>query len=747
MSSTNYPIVLNQDWTAENNKAAKEVLDFAINEFESRSKYREREKKMYDSFNGISNQNLIKNLTSSYGKDSKTKFIRYHIGRARLKTLINEFLRINIKPSAFATNRDAVQKKTDKYFKLRARSLAKDMIQEAQNQGFDVYKGVKIPDKDDENFWIEENFKTDNELLMQKIINSKVKTQKLKNKYAKCFIDGVITSKFFAKVEKNEKGANDLRHINPINMICIDSEDDMFYQNTPYIGEKRYLYQNQLMRMYPQLTKKDFEDLSDNNEDMYKPKSLYNGGVPGMAYPTYTLEWHTYRDKKVIYERMKDGSEKVYDISEDRYKKDEKKINKKKELGVLQEKTVREHIIWEGTRIGANKYVQIRPIPEAPGRRNDNNHFYQMFNYIGLVFGMVNGEIISLQEMITDLENVYDIIRWQINRELRKFRGDTIILNKAYYPKEKSFSSLMYDLMEEGVVEINSSSEQNQGEYDGDKDFAKDFKSSGNQILGQLFEAAIDIENTIERITSITPARQGLEKATTTATTASNNLEASRTSTYDLFYYITEFINESLMVLANKTKVNFQYLENWNNFEFSDQEMKFLHATEELSFDDYGIVINDGRKDEEIKNKMESLFQFDINAGSLRTYDVGRFYMQDSLAEGMRVIENGFKAIQEIKKQQQQSEQEFEQQQQESVRQQESELDAREDQQEQNMEILRSDLKKEQIELEKYLSSLIESDKTNSNEKIQQSKDRESYNREIAKAKLTAKNKQNEKKN
>jgi len=285
-----------------------------------------------------------------------------------------------------------------------------------------------------------------------------------------------------------------------------------------------------------------------------------------------------------------------------------------------------------------------------------------------------------------------------MNKEIRKVRGDTLIYDDAFLPKGKRFIDVLHSVSEDGVVRFNSSAEGNISglEAESSKVGIGSMNLGESQTLVVLLSQAIDIERVMDRITGMNDARQGLEKATTTATVGISNVEASRSMTYDMFYFMKEYIERVLMKLAEKSKLNItQYGEDSRQFVLSDEEIQYLISTKNLMFHNYAVTISDGRKEQTILQKLEQLFPQEINAGLLRTKDVAKFYMEENFAKAIKVLDLAHTELAKIRQQELKIKQEAKQSEVESKER--IAVDDREDKQvhDKEMELLRIEGKKE----------------------------------------------------
>src|SRR5664279_2046693 len=96
-----FPEITDNDFSQGGSKNAdmQAALDYAITQWESRNERRKRLEKLYNSHNGIIDLAEIESITKMTGQKSKTKYVKYRLGRSKLKQLHGEFLEISISPT------------------------------------------------------------------------------------------------------------------------------------------------------------------------------------------------------------------------------------------------------------------------------------------------------------------------------------------------------------------------------------------------------------------------------------------------------------------------------------------------------------------------------------------------------------------------------------------------------------------------------------------------------------------------
>lgn len=710
-----FPDVADVDYSiSANTDKVKECLDYAINQWYSREQRLEKLGKLYDSHNGIIDQAESESVTKATGKTSKTKFIKYRLGRTKLKQLHGEFLELNLDPTARSVNRDAVNKKMTKYKEMLALSLAKNQIEQVRNMGYNVFPGLNIPDRNDKAAWNLNNFILANELIMQKIINDKINNLKLKLKFYQNWIDLTIASEVFGVVERNINGVDDYRFIPVKYALFEESISDVFLEKSPYLGEVRPMFYHEI------LTCKEFDLDSTQKEQLKNYRENYSTETTSskdtrqsdkdLLINTYTIEWKGLEPVYVKISPVK-GSDEPYMLilSREYYNENEFKLKKDVREGKYSIEKYYREILWKATRIGGGIYTKAKMEKNLIQILNENNIYNVQYNYSGMLFNTIDGTRISLQEVIYELEKVYDDIRFAINREIKKIKGDLIAFDEAFRPKGLRFIDVFHSITEDGIVRYNSSAEGNASglELQSNQVGISAINLGNNQNLIILLNQAMDIERTIDKITGMNENRQGLSRPTTTATANVNNIEASRSMTYDHFFFMQAYIEKVLTKLCEKTKINQTYYGSDNReFIFDDGEKMYLMATKDLALDNYGITITDGKKERDILAKIETLFPQEINAGMLRTKDVARFWMENSFATALRVLDNAHNELQKLREKEQQMKIESDKYSTDMNLQIAREDREDKQQHEMDMEVLRTEGKKEIVQLEGGIQGL-----------------------------------------
>ena len=637
---------------AVDKEAAKQMIDWGVSLYHERTEIRKLNKAMYDSFNGIIDKAKINNIIKKQGETSSTPYISYRIGRNKLKQLIGEFLQIGIRATIYTINPEAKKEKYNKYMFRMGLAEFKPELEKVRSLGVDVMQGVSLPDKQQVSI-TDKSFKSLNEIIMQIIIDYKIANDRMIMTFLENWKHLILVSETCGKLDRNEKGADYWRPIDPNNAIFLESPGDVIVKRSPIVGEARQLYKHEILQEF-NLTKDQLQKLDAMGTDNIEDSTSRSGR---QLYTVYSFQFYGKKTTRVKESANTKGIPYYKFITEEDYVSKKGKIDsevKKGKYKIVSEDDM--FTIYEGHRIGTDIYTGIKEKENNIVTTEENGQSSLEFDYIFGLFGTVDGTRISLQAIVYEMEKVYNAIRRQLNIEISKLKGSFAVFDEAYFPN-KTIANIGFELSEHGITTVNSSdiamaSDDREGVIDR---IMKEFKLGDSQTISTLMQLALDIEQTLDRQTGMNNDRQGLGLASSTATMNQNNVNASLSMTYDMFQFMQFYINEVIGRLAEKVKINWSWLENGGEeMILSDEEFGYLKATRDLSNDSYAAFVTDGKLEYEISRKLEQYFLQDINSSRLRTVDVAKFYTTKSFAQGIKKLEDAYN---ELTKVQQSSEQ------------------------------------------------------------------------------------------
>lgn len=648
--------------TKKTDKWAEEFIEAAKRYHQTNAKVRDQYiKDNYNSYNGIVKESTKKAIIEKYGKELSTKYIDFKLGFAKIKLLKGEFLDIEFSPTVNSVNPDKLDKRIEFANMLAGAAELKEYLGHMKKAyGVEAFNGMDIPQKGSEDLKSKMYPKTQNEIFMQTIINEKIEKLDLKLKALSTFLDILVVSECHAVVERDNNNIDIIRVIRPDFAVFQEIDDDPYCDKSPFKGEKRMMYVKDILQQYD-IKKEDILKLR-TGIDSFRSSNGANGfeninGIP--AEEVYTIQWKT--PKKVVTKisptkkgeipYMRDIDPKDYDKHKTKHDKNVAAGHYKIEIGYKED-------LWAGTLIGEDIFTNVGRVENQLQKLNQNKKYIAEYDYVNFLFGTVDGIRISLQAIMSSLSEVNNVLMHMIVRELSKMKGKVLVYDEALKPKNRSMKSIFFDMSEHGVVRINSSAEGNFSDKDVTNaiELVKELDLGLSSSFEVLLRVKDNIEQTMDRVTGINETREGYAKASQTATGTQMNIEASRSITKEYYYAHQRFMNRLFTNLAEKTKQNEEWLaSNHAKILFGEEQMTFIKATEDIPFDDYDIVLSDGRKEKEIRDKVSRFFDAEINAGNLRSQDVIKFDITTNINEAMAVLNDAWETLELMRQTQRES--------------------------------------------------------------------------------------------
>jgi len=173
-------------------------------------------------------------------------------------------------------NRDAISAKMRQMDIMIGAMLAKDELRKLQSIGVDVMEGAPIPENEDDPIWKKMSPKDKEEDIMQIILDNQLIELDVRKKMADCFLDLLITSMCYCKIEIDQKGDVELHRIDPRDAIFEEIQGDDYLEKSPVKGCRQTMSIQQILTRYA-LTKEQRDKLDNArlNPDMY----LGSGGL------------------------------------------------------------------------------------------------------------------------------------------------------------------------------------------------------------------------------------------------------------------------------------------------------------------------------------------------------------------------------------------------------------------------------------------------------------------------------------
>ena len=323
---------------------------------------------------------------------------------------------------------------------------------------------------------------------------------------------------------------------------------------------------------------------------------------------------------------------------------------------------------WEGTKIGKDIYVNMRPRPIQYNRLSNPSRCH--FGIIGSIYNINDDKPFSLVDMMKKYNYLYDVIHDRLNRLMAKNYGKIIYLDLAKVPKGWEISKWMYYARTNGIAVIDSFKEGNIGAATGKIAGALNNASNGvlDAELGNSIQQQINllefIKMEMSEVIGITKQREGqIANRETVGGVERATLQSSHITEWlftiheDLKKRVLEcFLETTKIALRGRTK-KFQYI-------LSDNSLRVMEINgDEFAECDYGLVVDSSNSAQELSQKLDVLAQAALQTQTLSFSTIMQLYNSSSLAEKQRLVERDerqrMEQAQQAQQQQLQAEQEI----------------------------------------------------------------------------------------
>lgn len=307
---------------------------------------------------------------------------------------------------------------------------------------------------------------------------------------------------------------------------------------------------------------------------------------------------------------------------------------------------------WEGTKIGTDIYVNMRPMPVQYNRISNPSRCH--FGIIGTIYNLNDDRPFSLVDMMKPYNYLYDAIHDRLNKLISRNWGKIIQLDLAKVPANWEIDKWLYFAKVNGLYISDSFKEGNIGAATGKLAGALNNASSGviDAEFGNSIQSHINllefIKNEMSEVAGISRQREGqisnretvggVERATLQSSHITEWLFATHDDTKKRV--IEAFIETCKVAFKGRNK-KFQYI-------LPDKTIKTLTINgDDFSECDYGLVVDNSADTQKLSSQMETLAQAALQNSLLDFSTIMKLYSSSSIAEKQRMVEASEKKIQE----------------------------------------------------------------------------------------------------
>ena len=314
---------------------------------------------------------------------------------------------------------------------------------------------------------------------------------------------------------------------------------------------------------------------------------------------------------------------------------------------------------WEGTKIGTNIYVNMRPCPIQYNRLSNPSKCH--FGIIGSIYNLNDDRPFSLVDMMKKYNYMYDAIHDRLNKMIARNWGKIITADLAKIPAGWDMEKWMYFAKVNGIAVIDSFKEGNIGAATGKLAGGLNNASSGviDAEFGNSIQSQINLLEFIKMemsdVAGISRQREGqisnretvggVERATLQSSHITEWLFATHD---DVKKRVLECFLETCKIAFRGRNIKFQYI-------LPDKTIKMMEIDgDDFADCDYGVVVDNSSDTQKLASQMETLAQAALQNQLLDFSTIMKLYSSSSIAEKQRMVEANEKAIQERNAQAQQ---------------------------------------------------------------------------------------------
>lgn len=322
---------------------------------------------------------------------------------------------------------------------------------------------------------------------------------------------------------------------------------------------------------------------------------------------------------------------------------------------------------WEGTKIGEEIYVNMRPRVIQYNRLSNPSRCH--FGIIGSIYNINEGKPYSLVDMMKPYNYFYDVVHDRLNKLMAKNWGKLVRLDLAQVPKDweidkwlffaKKNNLAIYDSFNEGTGLATGKfyggmNNANSGVIDAELGNSIQMHINVLEFLKLSMAEVVGISKQREGQISNRETVGGVERATLQS---SHITEWIFTIHEDVKKRVLECFLETAKIALKGRSLKFSYI-------LSDGSQRIAEIDgDQFAESDYGLIVDNGNGVQDLNQKLEGLAQAALQNQLVSFSTVMKLYNSSSLIEKQRMVERDERQKQEQQAQQMQADQQAQQQQ------------------------------------------------------------------------------------
>lgn len=635
----------------------------------------EEQKINYDLINGNLNLSDMRDMLNPYSQEDvyiPDNIKHYPIINSKLNVLRGEEIRRPFDFQVIVTNPNAISKIEEDKVQAIQQSLLALLEQESQSQEEFEQKAQELAKKFS-------SWQDMREIRGNYLLNHYSKELDFPLLFNKGFMDALIVGEEIYKCDI-VNGEPTLEKLNPLkirafkagssdrledsDIIVIEdywsiskiydtfyedlsSEDIKKIEDPKYFGNTESNNLNTLLAsMWSQAKDDTFESIMNIDGTSIAPYD-FSGNIRVLQ-----VYWKSRRRIKKVTSIDPDTGETIEALMPEEYKID-------KDLGQT-EKIIYINEAWEGTLIGEDIYVNIRPRKIQYSRLTNPSKCH--FGIIGSVYSINENTPYSMVDMMKPYNYQYNLVHDKLNKLIMDNMGKVIQMDFAKIPDGDGWDvkKWIYYLKTSHIAVIDSFKEGNKGAAMGKLAGSLNNNTSGvidmdlsNSIAShiQLLES---IRSEMGEVAGISRQREGqIYNRETVGGVERSNLQSSSITEWifsihdNLKKRVLECFLETAKIALKSNSIKFQNILPDNSIQLT------MIEGEEFAECDYGLVVDSSAATNSLNMKVEQLAQAALQTQALSFSAILKLYSSSSISEKIKMIEQNELERQQLAQQQQ----------------------------------------------------------------------------------------------
>ena len=322
---------------------------------------------------------------------------------------------------------------------------------------------------------------------------------------------------------------------------------------------------------------------------------------------------------------------------------------------------------WEGTKIGENIYVGMRPCLVQHNSISNPSRCH--FGIVGTIYNLNESKPYSVVDMMKPYNYLYDAIHAKLVELIATNWGKLLEMDLALKPKNWEVDKWMYFARANKVLIKDSFNEGNKGAATGKLAGGLNNASKGyvDADWGQSIQNYIELlqwtKDSMSDLVGINRQREGntynretvggIERAVLQSSYITDWLFQKHDDTKKRV--LECFLEQAKAALRGRSK-KFQYI-------LSDYSMKVMDIDgDEFAESDYGIVIDNSSDTQRLNQQIETIAQAAVQNQALDFASILKLYTSMSTSEKIKIVEVAQKKMQAQQQEAQQQQIQLEQQ-------------------------------------------------------------------------------------